>query len=50
MIFVGIEIGEFTICPVMEPGAFGALASRKTLPPVRFEFSCDVLGLSGDEG
>ena len=26
--FVGIKIGEFAIGPVMEPGAFGALASR----------------------
>lgn len=32
IIFLDIEIGEFAIGPVMEPGTFGALASRKTLP------------------
>ena len=32
IIFVGVEISEFAVSPVMEPGALGALACRK-MPP-----------------
>ena len=46
--FVGIKIGEFAIGPVMEPGAFRAITSRKALPCIWFEVSCDFPGRAGD--
>jgi hypothetical protein len=48
IIFVRVEIGEFAVSPVMEPGAFGALTSGKALPYLWFEVSCDLLSLAGD--
>ena len=32
VIFDGVEIGEFTIAPVIKPGALGSLARRQPLP------------------
>lgn len=48
IIFVGFEISEFAVSPVMEPGAFGALASRQALPRPWFEVSCDLLSRTSD--
>lgn len=42
VIFGGVEIGEFTVDPVTEPGALGAFASRKALPCNLFEVSHDL--------
>ncbi|OWK25954.1 hypothetical protein AJ87_48915 [Rhizobium yanglingense] len=48
VIFVGIEIGEFAVGPVMKPRAFGALTGGKTLPCFWIEITGDLLSCAGD--
>lgn len=48
VVFVGIEIGEFAVGPVMKPSAFGALTGRKTLPCTWIEITGDLLRCAGD--
>ncbi|WP_459178780.1 hypothetical protein [Sinorhizobium meliloti] len=47
-VFVGIEIGEFAVRPVMKPRAFGALTGGKTLPCTWIEIAGDLLCCAGD--
>ena len=42
IIFVSVEIGEFAVGPVMEPGTFGALTSGKSLPCAGFKVLCNL--------
>lgn len=48
VVFVGIEVGEFAIDPVMKPCTFGAFTGRKTLPCFRIEIAGDLLRRAGD--
>ena len=49
IILISFEIGEFTISPVMKPGALGALASGQALPGNWFKLSRDLLGGAGND-
>ncbi|MGZ2488141.1 hypothetical protein ACVITL_006726 [Rhizobium pisi] len=48
VVFVGMEIGEFAVGPVMKPRAFGALTGGKTLPCTWIEITGDLLRYAGD--
>ncbi len=48
VVFVGIEVGEFAIGPVMKPCAFGAFTGGKTLSCFRIEITGDLLRRAGD--
>lgn len=48
IVFVGIEVGEFTVGPVMKPRAFGALTGKKALPCFWIEITGDLLRRAGD--
>ncbi|KKW89252.1 hypothetical protein YP76_26405 [Sphingobium chungbukense] len=43
IIFVGVEIGEFAIGPVMKPCAFGAFARGEALPCIGSRSMGDLL-------
>lgn len=47
-IFVGSEICEFAVGPVMRPCAFRALTGGKTLPCFWIEITGDLLSCAGD--
>src|SRR3954470_6478263 len=50
VVFVGLEVGQFEIGPVIEPRALGALARGQALPGWSIEVLRDVLGSPGHHG
>lgn len=50
VIFVGTEVSEFTIGPVVKSCALCALAGREPLPGVRGKIASDLLRFSGHHG
>lgn len=43
-VFVGFEVREFEVCPVMRSGTLGAFASRQTPPCAGTKVARDFLG------
>ncbi len=50
IIFIGFEIGEFTVSPVMKPCALGPLASGQALPRMRRKVTRDFFRRACNRG
>jgi len=50
IIFIGCEIGEFTVRPVMKPRALGPLASGQKLPCIGRKIAGNLLHFARSQG